>query len=167
MKDIERRMTRTLAVVGGLLAAALLPAGAAFADEQFTPYLGNFVPTQVEGYPPLINVVTGTDALLITDPADPAVNGGALGGIDTVTTFGSFTNDDFLDTGPEFVEGDLFIPIGVQVDVANFGGGWENEWIDVPAGAQDAGVSDLLVTPFGDFSLYGSFFADLSSQEGL
>ncbi|MEB3031135.1 hypothetical protein [[Mycobacterium] nativiensis] len=39
-------------------------------------------------------------------------------------------------------------------DLANFGGGWENEWIDNPA----VGASDLMITPFGDFPLFGSFF---------
>ena len=50
-----------------------------------------------------------------------------------------------------------------QIDLANFGGGFENEWIDVPSGSTDPGVSDLLITPFGDFALAGSFFTDLST----
>jgi hypothetical protein len=47
---------------------------------------------------------------------------------------------------------------GTQLDLANFGGGFENEWIDVPGSGTGYGISDLLITPFGDLPLLGSFF---------
>jgi hypothetical protein len=51
---------------------------------------------------------------------------------------------------------------GTQIDIANFGLGFENEWLDIPSGP-DAGISDLLITPFGDFELLGSAFSDVST----
>ncbi|MGH3968978.1 MAG: hypothetical protein ACRDTV_12925 [Mycobacterium sp.] len=70
---------------------------------------------------------------------------GAVLGPDTETIFGSFTNDDFSN-------GDF------TIDLANFGGGWENEWIDIPGTGLGSGMSDLLITPLGDFALFGTFF---------
>jgi hypothetical protein len=143
---------------------------AASADEyEFTPDTTTFVPTQVEGYPPLINVVTGTESFNWVDTTN-SLNTATdfFRGIDTETTIGSFTNDDFLDTGP----GDIFlnssnvpvleIPTDTQFDLANFGGGWANEWVSIPSGI-DAGTSDWLITPFGDVSLFGSLFADMAN----
>jgi hypothetical protein len=171
MKDTGQRLTRIVAAASGLLAAALLPAGAAFADEwDFTPYITSFAPTQVEGFPPLLNEVTGTEDWqlfdLTTNHNDPSL----FAGVDTQTTFGSFTNDDFLfqpSGGTNFIGyyGDpevTFPGDGVQIDLANFGGGFENEWIDIASGP-NAGTSDLLITPFGDFTLFGSFFSELSA----
>ncbi len=63
----------------------------------------------------------------------------AQSGVDTHTVFGSFTNDDFA-AGP------------ATLDLTNFGGGWENEWIDNSAPGTTA---DLLITPFGNFELFG------------
>jgi hypothetical protein len=170
MKDTERRLTRVVAATSGILAAALLPAGVAFADNYvFTPDITTFIPTQVEGYPPLVDVVTGAEDFSFFDTTSSSIfDLDALHGIDTDTSIGSFINDDFLDTGGfvGFVRGtsEVDIPTGTQIDVANFGGGWENVWVDIPASAPvDPGASDLLVTPFGDFTLFGSFFTDLAT----
>jgi hypothetical protein len=57
-------------------------------------------------------------------------------------------------------------PTDTQIDLANFGGGWENEWIDIPSGS-DAGTADLLITPFGDVPLFGSVFSELASVLAL
>ena len=117
-----------------------------------------------EGYPPLINEWTGTQDWGINDlTANSTAQFGAddFTGTDTETTIGSFTNNDYLTSSALIA--DSFIMHGVtQVDLANFGGGWENEWIDVPSGS-DAGTSDLLITPFGDFELLGTGFADLAA----
>jgi hypothetical protein len=173
MKANQRRITLTLgAVGGGLLAAAFLPMAVAFADEfDFTPDTTTFDPTHVEGYPPLINEVTGTEDWSVNDAtasivADPDV----LAGTDTETTIGSFTNDDFLfgpSAGTIILEGPTdftFIP-DTQIDLANFGLGFENEWIDIPSGS-NAGISDVLITPFGDLQLLGTAFSDLASVFG-
>jgi hypothetical protein len=169
MNNIQRRVTLTLgAVAGGLLATAFLPIAVAFADiYDFTPDITTFAPTQVEGYPPLINEVTGTESWNVSDLTTNAVRlSDFIDGKDTETTIGSFTNDDFLSTsaftiipssGPDFGASP-----GVQIDLANFGSGLENEWMDIPSGP-DAGTSDLFITPFGDFTLFGTGFADLAA----
>jgi hypothetical protein len=167
MKTNQRRITLTLsAAAGGLLAAALLPMAVAFADEyDFTPDTAGFDPTQVEGYPPLINEVTGTDIWALDDATTSAVVvDPALTGVDTQTTIGSFTNNDFLTNNSyTFLTGDdLTMPAGTQIDLANFGGGFENEWIDLPGSGPGSGMSDLLITPLGDFAILGSFFSDIS-----
>jgi hypothetical protein len=168
MKNNQRRATLTLGVIGGgLLAASFLPMAVAAADEfDFTPDITSFVPSQVEGYPPLINEVTGAEQWRILDIAtNTAPFGDDLSGEDTATTIGSFTNDDYL-TGSDLSAsgfGHSFdMPIGSQIDLANFGLGFENEWIDIPSGP-DSGISDLFITPFGDFELLGPAFSDLSS----
>jgi hypothetical protein len=147
----------------------------AFADvDDFTPDTSTFDPTQVEGYPPRDNVVTGTEDWNISDLThnDLPLGGDLLQGTDTVTTIGSFTNDDYLYTntfGGLTIVGssaDFFLPNDTQIDLANFGLGFENEWIDMPANGTAPGVSDLLITPFGDFSLLGSAFSDLATAIG-
>jgi hypothetical protein len=132
----RRRVVLTLgATAGGLLAAAFLPTAVAFADEyDFVPDTTTLDTTQVEGYPPLVNEVTGTDNYHLTSTALIAPN-------------------NFLMEG------------ATQVDLANFGDGRENEWIDVPSGS-DPGISDLLITLCGDFQLPGSFFSDLATALG-
>jgi hypothetical protein len=59
----RRRVVLTLgAAAGGLLAAAFLPMAVAFADEyDFVPDTSTLDIAQVEGYPPLVNEVTGTE----------------------------------------------------------------------------------------------------------
>jgi hypothetical protein len=163
------------AVAAGLLATAFLPMAVAFADEyDFTPDTTTLVPSQVEGYPPLVNEVTGYEYWNIYDLTQNDLPRGsdALQGTDTETTIGSFTNDDYLYTntfGGIEIEGstsNFYLPNDAQIDLANFGGGFENEWIDIPANGTDPGVSDLLITPFGDFSLLGSAFSDLATVIG-
>jgi hypothetical protein len=167
MKNHQRRATLTLgAVAGGLLGAAFLPMAVAFADNyDFTPDITTFAPTQVEGYPPLINEVTGAEKWNIFDLTTNSVRyADLLDGTDTQTTIGSFTNDDYLTNLGLVVIGpsdNFFLPAGSQIDIANFGLGFENEWMDIPSGS-DAGISDLLITPFGDFDLLGSGFSTLS-----
>jgi hypothetical protein len=169
MLNNKRRVTLLLGAIaaGGLLAATYLSMALAYADEyDFAPVVGSFNPEQVElGYPPLVNVVTGTDAWSPTDlTTGVATNAEFLNGTDIETTIGTFTNDDFLLEPNETANiGSVVIEPGTQLDLANFGGGFENEWIDIPGGGSGSGVSDLLITPLGDVPLIGSFFADLSS----
>ena len=130
------------------------------------PNITTFVPSQVEGYPPLINEVTGAEHWVVLDTATNAQIIYSAG-TDTHTTIGSFINDDFLaNTGFGFLgsPGSLGFdfPTGTQVDLANFGLGFENEWMDIPTG-DNAGISDLLITPFGNFELFGTGFSDLSA----
>ena len=163
MTTNHRRVTFTLgAVAGGLLTAAFLPRVAAVADElDLTPDTTTFHPSQVEGYPPLFNEVTGSESWNVTDLTTKSVDvPDFFKGVDTETTFGSFTNDDFLNQSGVGVAGVIVNP-GAEFDLANLGGGFANEWIDVPGSGTGSGISDLLITPFGDFELLGSFFSNI------
>jgi hypothetical protein len=166
----NRRSAVVSAVTGGLLAAAFLPMAVAVADEyDFTPDLTTFLPSQVEGYPPLINEVTGTESWDISDVTTNTTKDlDIFEGRDTQTTIGSFTNDDYLTSSGLTVLGataNFSAPADTQIDLANFGLGFENEWLDIPSGP-DSGISDLLITPFGDFALFGTGFADLATAAG-
>jgi len=177
MKHNKRRVTLLLGGVaaGALLAATYLSTALAYADEyDLTPDTSTFLPTQADGYPPLFNAVTGPEDWSVTDLTTGSVVGvetdSIIGGTDTQTTIGSITNDDFYwgnYGGEEGLgsSGNYFdIVPGTQVDLTDFGGGFENEWVDVPVtGLPDSGTSDLLITPFGDFTLFGTAFSDLAS----
>jgi hypothetical protein len=159
MKINQRRLMVTFgAGAGGLLAAAFLPMAVAFADEyDFTPDTATFAPTQVEGYPPLIDEATGAESWNIGDATTNTVAfPHVIYGTDTETTIGSFTNDDYLTSTSVTVTGatSFELPAGSQIDLANFGLGFENEWLDVASGS-NSGISDLFITPFGDFELLG------------
>jgi hypothetical protein len=168
MRTVHRNLRLTFGIgAGGLLTAAFLPIAVALADQyDFTPDITTFVPTQVEGFPPLINEVTGAEQWNIFDLTTNTVfTSNVLDGTDTQTTIGSFTNDDHLTNIGLAIIGNsssFHLPSGVQIDLANFGLGFENEWIDVPSGSE-SGVSDLFITPFGDFTLFGTAFSDLST----
>jgi hypothetical protein len=168
LKNHQRRATLTLgAVAGGLLGAALLPMAVAFANTyDFTPDLTSFAPTQVEGYPPLIDEVTGTENWGLFDATtNTSFAPDVIRGTDTETTIGSFTNDDYLSSSGVNVIGisTVFeVPSGTQIDLANFGLGFENEWLDITSGS-NPGISDLFITPFGDFELFGTGFAELAT----
>jgi hypothetical protein len=169
MKNYQRRATLALgAVAGGLIGAAFLPMAVAFADDyDLTPNIASLDVTQVEGYPPLINEVTGTEKWGLFDlTSNTTFAANVITGTDTETTIGSFTNDDYLTVNSLVVIGSsntFELPSGTQIDLANFGLGFENEWIDIPAGGTDPGASDLFITPFGDFPLFGTAFADLAT----
>jgi hypothetical protein len=144
-----RRITLTLgAAAGGLLVGAFLPMAVASADEVwFLPDPLTFHATAVTGLPPYSpEVATGTETW---DAFDFTTNTlvtpfDTTSGVFTETVFGSFTNNDFTNGGS-------------FDDLANFGGGWENLWVDL-VGGSGGGVSDLLITPFGDFPLLGTLF---------
>ncbi|HXS86246.1 MAG TPA: hypothetical protein VN741_11475 [Mycobacterium sp.] len=171
MRNNQRRVALTFGVgAGGLLAAAFMPMAVAFADNyDFTPDITSFAPTQVEGFPPLINEVTGAETWGVSDLTTNTVEfHDVILGTDTATTIGSFTNDDYLTSTELDVIGTsatLELPAGSQIDLANFGFGYENEWMDIPSGP-DTGMSDLLITPFGDFALFGTGFSDLAAAFG-
>ena len=156
-----------VSIAGGLLATALLPSPIAFADTyDFTPDVPTFVASQAEGYPPLIDEVTGFEKWGLEDLTTDTVKFATVfDGTDTHTTIGSFTNDDYL-ASSAFIDSNgttnFILPSGTEIDFANFGSGFGNEWMDIPVGT-DAGVSDLLITPFGDFELFGTGFAELAA----
>jgi hypothetical protein len=143
-----RRISLALgAAAGGLLAAGLLTMAtmaAASADQQdFVPDPFTFQPSQVTGDPPYTpEVVMGTESWSLFDlTTNQVLQKDFAIGVDTHTVFGSFVNDDFADSGV------------ATVDLTSFGGGWANEWINDPIGGVQA--ADLLLTPFGNFELFG------------
>jgi hypothetical protein len=168
MRTVHRNFMLTFgAGAGAMLAAAFLPTAVATADDyDLVPDTSTFVPHQVEGFPPLINEVTGAEDWNIYDATTHTTFFPDLGiGTDTQTTIGSFINDDFLvteDAGIRSMTEQFDIANGTQIDLANFGLGFENEWMDIPSGA-NAGVSDLFITPFGNFEILGTGFSDLSA----
>ena len=161
---MSRRITLTLAA-GGLVAAGFLPMAVAFADDEgviFEPSNGSYYLDSTGPLPPSvidsgpISIGAGDeywDAVVGYDSANPIAYPDALAGYEVYTTIGSFTNDAFI------VQGGLPIvpiPEGTLIDVADFGGGYANDWIDVPGTGLGSGVSDLLITPFGDLPLLGT-----------
>jgi hypothetical protein len=168
MRTNHRKFALTLATLtGGLLAGACLPIAVATADEyDLIPNITTFEPGQVEGYPPLINEATGFERWNLFDLTTNSLSQtDVLGGTDTQTTIGSFINDDYLINSGQLIMGspnNFEVPAGTEIDLANFGFGFENEWMDIPSGP-GAGISDLLITPFGDFELYGTGFSELSA----
>jgi hypothetical protein len=147
MVEIQRRRI-TLALVaaaGGLLVGTFLPMAVAFADDTgWVPDPSTLNPTDVSGFPPWSpEVITGHEAWSRFDFTTNTVTvPDQLDGVDTETIFGAFTNNDFSNGG-------------ITIDLANFGNGWENEWVDF---ANSTVASDLLITPFGDFPLIGTSF---------
>jgi hypothetical protein len=136
------------AAAGGLILAALLPIAVAFADiDGYVPDPSTFDPTQVTGFPPFTpEVQIGQEHWNLYDFTTNTVLVPDQGvGVDTYTVFGSFSNDDFSNGN-------------AMIDLANFGGGWENEWVDLIGIGAHPGISDLLITPFGDFPLFGTAF---------
>jgi hypothetical protein len=148
MVEIQRRrITLALAAAaGGLLAGAILPMAVAFADDTgWVPDPSTLFPvTEISGFPPFSpEVLTGHESWNRIDFTTNTVTvPDQLEGTDTETIFGAFTNNDFSNGA-------------FTIDFANFGGGWGNEWIEF---ANSTVASDLLITPFGDFPLFGTFF---------
>jgi hypothetical protein len=151
MTDNPRRIALSLGMAaGGLAAAALVPMAVAGADVIYDiPDPGQFQATELSGIPPYTPLeATGSDFWSTFDATtNTIVASDDLHGIDSLTQYGSFTNDLFHPDDTAALE-----------DYANFGGGWANEWVDFPSNLESPGISDLLITPFGDFPLLGTFF---------
>ena len=158
-----RRITFALgAASGGLLAASLLSTPLAFADEiYFTPDPSSFYLEESLGYPPFTTTPEiGGEAWNTVDLTTGTTTAHTLYGTDVNTQLGSFTNDNFVYQNiclPPFCTPEP-VPPGTEIDYANYGFGYANEWIDIPGSGTSAGISDLLITPFGDFPLLGTFF---------
>jgi hypothetical protein len=136
----RRGITLSLAAAaGGFLAAAFVPTAVASADivDLFTPDTSTFDPT------------TGTEDwndIFLPDASQDVLDGFTTK--DTVETFGSIVNNyatvTGFTTGPE---------VGSDIDYLQLGGGYANEFVYEP-GVTPA-ITDLLITPFGDFTLLG------------
>jgi hypothetical protein len=150
------RITTLGILAGGITAAALTSASAAYADVyEYTLDDSDFA-TQASTTP-FGNVVQGDTYLDTTD----------------VTTGQTYTFDEFgygnevLNPLTGTVESYAIttyneadnvggIPDGSAIYVSEFGGGFANELVNIPAtsaGALDS-ITDTLVTPYGDFVLF-------------
>jgi hypothetical protein len=149
----RRRITLTLGA-GGLLAAGFLPMAVAFADDEgviFEPANGSYYldssgplpPTVIDSGPIFIGAGDEYwDAVVGYDSANPIAYPDALVGYEVYTTIGSFTNDDFIVGGLLPI---VPIPIGTQIDVADFGGGLRERLDRYPGhrtGLGDVGSAD-------------------------
>src|SRR6201987_1111683 len=151
----RRRMTRSLgAAAGGLLGFAFLPAAAALADDY-----------DVAAYPNSTETITGIygygfDGL---GTAPPAVAGTVQGDqefcyTDTFSGFENTSTDSLGDTNVEIYvasddSGADAPPVGSVFDTYTFDDGlFENVYSAIPSANGDQ-ISDILVTPFGDYPI--------------
>jgi hypothetical protein len=106
-----------------------------------------FAPTVAEGIPPFDHVLQGPESWFMSNPEIVVF----LEGNDTQTTIGSIVNDDFLENS--IATGAPVAPLpGSEIDLLNFGGGFENEWASLSDG-QSYTVTDTVITPFGNYTI--------------
>ena len=77
-------------------------------------------------------------------------------GADTHLTIGSFNNDDFIASNSAGFGGgsdDVTIAPFTQIDLADFGNGYMNEWVDIPSGPGRRDVGSAHHAN-GDFTLF-------------
>jgi hypothetical protein len=151
------------AAAGAVGVAAMMStatAASARADDSiYVPDPATFNSAPEPGYPPLVDVLQGTETWDQTGNLPAGITFYDFDGVDTHTTFfGSFTNDYFLTSGFASIGGisseDFILPAGTQIDLMDYGLGFENQWVDIPAVGMDPGsITDTLITPFGDFTL--------------
>lgn len=142
MDNSQHRLAQIIATTaGGSLAAAFLRLAVASADNWvFTPDVSSLMPTQIDGLPPLFEKVIGAEDWNLADfSKNMTTFPDSLQGVNNQLTFGSFINDEFLYTtkGVSFnTPGEPFFEIntGSQFDLMNFGGGFENAWMDLVGG---------------------------------
>ena len=132
-------------------AVALTSGGA----DIYVPDVGSFQPTVAEGFPPFEHVLQGAEEWNFLNP--PSGVFPFLFGTDTQTTIGSFVNDDFLEQDGE-IEGEggsgIVVPeAGSEIDLMNFGGGFENEWANLVDSTGLHTLTDTIITPFGDYTI--------------
>jgi hypothetical protein len=167
------------AATGGLLAAAFLPMTVANADEFiYTPEPTTFVPDPSTewGVPGVLSGATGTEDWSNVDVTTNTAVPGSLFGTDTETSALSLYPDDAT-----FSNDLLSIPNNVTEPGGLAGGSvvdlftatvanstlwtglpqveagvstWGNELVDAAAGSVAPGITDTLITPFGDFALF-------------
>jgi hypothetical protein len=147
----------------GLLAAAFLPMTIAHADEYvYTPDLANYSPEPGE-YP----YATGVGEWNTDDITDHTQVLDTLSGQGPEVSYGYSSYDvDLFDVNNELftVSADMNDPGGLAsgsvIDLTNLfigeasSGVYANELIDAAAGSTTPGLTDILLTPTGDFVLF-------------
>lgn len=131
-------------------AVALTSGGA----DIYLPDLSTFHPTVADGFPPIERFLQGDEIWRLLHP--PSGDSIFLFGTDSQTTIGSFVNDDFIEQGAdvEGVDPNVVVPdAGSELDVMNFGGGFENEWVDAVDSSGGHTTTDTIITPFGNYTI--------------
>jgi hypothetical protein len=144
------------AAAGALLAAVFLSRAVASADDDYTLIAQDpEVVTGISGFAPLYQEVVGTD-VFAAEQSNPAITFGTFNAdVTTLTTSWGVENQEIVVTGGQL--GVLTVPTGSVFDLTNFGFGFENEYSDV-IGVPNT-ITDVFVTPFGDFNIPTAFDA--------
>jgi hypothetical protein len=117
----------------------------------YLPNSATFDPTVSNGFPPLFEVQQGPEEWVLHVPYGQLA-AADLEGTDTQTTLGSFVNDYFVESS-ETQLGAVAPSAGSEIDLANFGGGYENELDYFLNGSGGYTLSDIVVTPSGDYTI--------------
>lgn len=121
--------------------------------EIFLPDLSTFTPTVAAGFPPVEEVLQGAEKWDLSNSPGIEV---ILNGTDTQSTIGSFVNDDFLESGglAGGAGAGAVLPYpGSEIDLMNFGGGFENEWLSLIDSDGGKTITDTFITPFGNYTI--------------
>lgn len=132
--------------------------------EIFLPDLSTFTPSVAEGFPPVEEVLQGAETWSLANSPGVIVN---LDGNDTQTTIGSFVNNDFLERGGVEGGAGAGVPLpasGSEIDVMNFGGGFQSEWANLVDDNGGHTITDTFMTPFGNYTIpLGSTAAEVAA----
>jgi hypothetical protein len=154
------------AATGGVLAAASLSLATAAADTwtvspDFDVNTG--LPPSViseTGMPPFYQDVLTQGAYEVIDTDNTGYSNGyaEIGGLLSTTNMLGMTNADFVVNSNAFPG---IVPTHSVIDIANFGGGFENQYVDlVGLGANGSNeITDTVITPFGNFDIPTTFDA--------
>ena len=155
-----RRFLSLGAFVSGIAAATFVGMSAAHADDYiYSLYNPDF--TQEAATMPFQNELLGTSGFDNIDVTTGVESFGYVigSGNETLNPFtGAVENWDLniiSNLGPADVGTDFGLPVGSQIDVMELGNGFANQFVDAPglAGAMNT-ITDTLVTPFGDYTLF-------------
>ncbi|WIM89788.1 hypothetical protein PT015_10380 [Candidatus Mycobacterium wuenschmannii] len=156
---MNHRLTTLTTCAGGFAAALLMQMSAAHADDTFIYTLdpGDQVFNTELSTTLFQNILeghAGIDALdsNINLPYNDFIQGS---GVETLNPFtGAVMNWDLVvtDNGGFLA---TYLPAGSQIDVMELGSGFSNQFVDIPgvAGALNS-ITDTLITPFGDYTLF-------------
>jgi hypothetical protein len=164
----RRRITRTLgAAAGGLLGVAFLPAAAAFADdydivadpsstEQVTSIYGYGFDGSADTVPPAVPGSIQGDQIVDSTDTTTGTSGTFAADESTSTYLLGGTNQEVLVTSASGTDAP---PVGSVFDTYSVDdGAFANIYSALPSATGDQ-ISDILVTPFGDYTIPLTFDA--------
>ena len=148
-----RRIILSLgAAAGGLLAAASLPTAVAAADQYvYMPDPLTFQETGSPiGLPPSFDLELGSEDFNVLDATNGSIIPDAMDGTVVVTNFLGATETQFDEAGWIYNDPGA-LDIGSQISLLQLPGGWGSELIF--SSSVPFGLEDIVLTPFGDFTL--------------